>query len=108
MGHLLSQLTPHTPRLQIPSLIKPCLHLSGSKEGSEAAVIVAGLAPAKHRKAIVKVFKERVQQLVTNPWGYRLALKLIDCVDDTVLMRKAFWKEVSGGWGERRRRRRRR
>ena len=92
------QVAPHKViREMIPALVKPCLHLSGSKEGSEAAVIIAGLATAKHRKGIVKIFKERIEQLVCNPWGYRLAMKLVDCVDDTVLMRKAFWNEITQG-----------
>lgn len=66
-----------------------------TKDGSEAACYIIALAAAKDRKAIMKSFREHIVKAMTDEYGWMAVVALFMCVDDTVLLTKAFSPDIS-------------
>ncbi|SCU81476.1 LAMI_0B06392g1_1 [Lachancea mirantina] len=59
-------------------------------EGAEVACTLTAKANAKQRKVIVKDLKDHTDNLIKNEYGNAVFITALNCVDDTVLMFKAF------------------
>jgi len=65
-----------------------------TKEGSKVALRLVWLGTNKVKKVVVKTLKGKVKEIACTEAGHILLLALLDCVDDTVLVRKALIPEV--------------
>ena len=78
----------------IDSLTNTLVALMSSRDGAVAASILLGHGSAKQRKAMLKVMKEHVLELMLHDQGHMLCVKALDCVDDTVLLRKSLLEPI--------------
>ncbi|XP_054260772.1 pumilio homolog 3 isoform X2 [Macrosteles quadrilineatus] len=70
------------------------LEFLNTKEGSRVALQVVWHGTNKVKKVIVKALKGKVKETACSEVGHILLLALFDCVDDTVLVKKALLPEV--------------
>lgn len=66
-----------------------------TRDGSEVACIIIAISAAKDRKAIMKSFREHIVKAMTDEYGWMSVVALFMCVDDTVLLTKAFGPNIS-------------
>lgn len=86
----------NTPeRVQVIELIKELLpEIVHTKDGSEVASYVIALSAAKERKAIMKSFREHIVKAMCDEYGWIVVISLCMCVDDTVLLTKAYIPDI--------------
>jgi pumilio homology domain family member 6 len=77
-----------------PSLIEGTLQLASTTPGITVMINVLTHGNAKIRKQILKQLRGRGNDVGKHPNGYLLILKIFDCVDDTVLVRKAILNDL--------------
>jgi hypothetical protein len=65
-----------------------------TKNGAMCAWLVTCIATAKQRKQLVRSVKQYAKRVFTDEWGYKVAVRLLTCVDDTVLLRKMLVSEI--------------
>lgn len=65
-----------------------------TKDGSQVACMIIALGTAKDRKAIMKSFREHFTKAMTDEYGWLAVVALFMCVDDTVLLTKAFVPDI--------------
>ena len=80
-----------------PSLIEGTLQLASTSPGITVMINVLTHGNAKIRKQILKQLRGRGNDVGIHQNGYLLVLKIIDCVDDTVLVRKAVLNDLVAG-----------
>lgn len=87
----------NTPeKTEAVELVKELLpEIVHTKDGSEVACIIIALSAAKDRKAIMKSFREHIVKAMTDEFGWMTVVALFMCVDDTVLLTKAFVPDIS-------------
>ena len=71
-----------------PSIVDGTLQLASTYYGSRVVVHALAKGNAKIRKQIVKQLRGRSADVAKHPHGYLVAMKALDCVDDTVLLKK--------------------
>lgn len=80
---------------ELCALLAPSLvHLAHTKPGVSCAITCVKVLDAKHRKKVVRSLKGHIRALVTDECGHRLLLALMEWVDDTKLVGKAFTVEI--------------
>lgn len=72
-------------------------HLLSSRDGVVAAIKLLGVANAKQKKNIIKELKGKFAEMAKNSVTNVVILRLLDCVDDTVLVGKSVLSELVGG-----------
>jgi hypothetical protein len=65
-----------------------------TKNGAMSAWLVTCIATAKQRKQLVRSVKQYAMRVFTDEWGHKVAVRLLTCVDDTVLLRKMLVSEI--------------
>jgi pumilio family protein 6 len=65
-----------------------------TRNGSKLCLYCINYGAAKDRKAIIKSFKGLITKISKEEFGHIVLLKLLDCVDDTVLVSKQILNEV--------------
>ncbi|KAI9311049.1 armadillo-type protein [Dichotomocladium elegans] len=65
-----------------------------TREGSKVAMICLSYATPKDRKAIIKNFKPFLVKIARDEYGYLVLIRLLDVMDDTVLVNKAVVAEL--------------
>src|SRR3990167_7597735 len=70
------------------SLVNEIVHTVRTKRGTEVAAKCIALATVKQRKAIVKSFKSNFALISKEKFGHMVIVKLLDTLDDTVLLLK--------------------
>lgn len=86
---------------QLVELLKEKLmHILHTRDGSRVAMQIIWHASVKDRKVIVKSFKTFVMKICREEFGHLVMLALFDSVDDTVLVRKALFPELTASLGE--------
>jgi pumilio family protein 6 len=65
-----------------------------TKNGAMCAWLVTCIATAKQRKQLVRSVKQYAKRVFTDEWGHKVAVRLLTCVDDTVLLRKMLVSEI--------------
>lgn len=65
-----------------------------TREGSKVAMICISYASPKDRKAIVKNFKQYLVKIAQDEYGHLVLIRLLDVMDDTVLVNKAVINEL--------------
>lgn len=75
-------------------LIEQIVKFVHTKEGSKIAMRCLWYSKAKERKLIIRTFKGHVKDMCMNENGYLVLCALFDCVDDTVLLKKAILSEI--------------
>ena len=70
------------------SIVDGTLQLASTYYGSRVVVHALAKGNAKIRKQIVKQLRGRSADVAKHPHGYLVAMKALDCVDDTVLLKK--------------------
>ena len=80
-----------------PSLIEGTLQLASTSPGITVMINVLTHGNAKIRKQILKQLRGRGNDVGIHQNGYLLILKIFDCVDDTVLVRKAVLNDLVAG-----------
>ncbi|XP_046406190.1 pumilio homolog 3 [Ischnura elegans] len=84
-------------RSEIISTISSFLPLlTQTKEGAKVGMMCLWHGTQKDRKVVVKSLKGSVSQVALCEHGYLVLLSLFDCVDDTVLVKKALISELLG------------
>lgn len=71
------------------------LQLTESKAGSKAGVICIWHGTNKDRKVIMKSLKEHLKDVFLSEHGHLMLMALIDCVDDTILLKKVLLAEMT-------------
>ena len=71
-------------------------HLLSSREGVHVAVKLLGIASAKQKKNIIKELKGKFAEMAKNSVTCVALLRLLQCVDDTVLVGKSVLTELVG------------
>lgn len=97
--HLMLQYFLHGPQETIQSLvtdklIEQIVNFVHTKEGSKIAMRSLWFSKAKERKLLIKTFKGHVKDMCTNENSSLVICALLDCVDDTVLVKKAIMTEI--------------
>lgn len=83
-------------KAEVVELIKDLLpEIVHTKDGSEVASIVIALSAAKERKAVMKSFRDHIVKAMTDEFGWMTVVALFMCVDDTVLLTKAFMPDIT-------------
>lgn len=83
-------------RTELIDLVKDQLpEIVHTRDGAEVACLVIAYASAKERKAIMKAFREHIVQALFDEFGWMPVLAMFTCVDDTVLLTKAFVPEIA-------------
>lgn len=72
-------------------------HLLSSRDGVVAAIKLLGVANSKQKKNIIKELKGKFAEMAKNSVTNVVILRLLDCVDDTVLVGKSVLSELVGG-----------
>jgi pumilio family protein 6 len=71
------------------------LHLASTREGTRAACACVAYGGPKQRKHMIKSMKDHVLKLATHPHAYLLLMRVLDVVDDTVLVGKTVLAELA-------------
>ena len=79
----------------IPNITDAVVALVSSKPGTRAVILALGFGSAKERKAMMQYMKPHALEMATHDQGHVVLLKALACVDDTVLLRKCIFKELS-------------
>lgn len=88
-------------RTEINALIRPLIaELSQTKNGAKAGILCIWHGNNKDRKLIMKTLKEHVKDIMTSEHGHLMIIALLDCVDDTVLLKKILLQEVLSNLNE--------
>lgn len=74
--------------------------LSKTKEGTSAGMVSIWHGSNKDRKIIMKALKEQVKEICISEHGHLLLFALIDCVDDTVVLKKIILSEILNNLNE--------
>jgi pumilio homology domain family member 6 len=75
---------------QIPSLVH-------SKCGAQLSMLVISVCGAKERKSILKAVKPHAIKMLSDQFGWMVAARLLDTVDDTVLVKQCLLNEIVSG-----------
>ncbi|KAL6077580.1 Pumilio y domain member 6 [Balamuthia mandrillaris] len=78
----------------IAALRESLVHILHTKEGALVGVQCVAYGSVKDRKAIIKTFKGVVEKISQEEHGHLVLLSLLDCTDDTVLIKKAILREL--------------
>ncbi|CCG84086.1 protein of unknown function [Taphrina deformans PYCC 5710] len=82
-------------KADVVELIKELLpEIVHTKDGSEVACYVIALSAAKDRKAIMKSFRDHIVKAMCDEYGWMSVISLCMCVDDTVLLTKAYVPDI--------------
>ena len=97
--HIMLQYFLHGPEdtiqeLVTEKLIEQIVNFVHTKEGSKIAMRCLWYSKAKERKLIIRTFKGHIKDMSINENGYLVLCALFDCVDDTVLVKKAVLSEI--------------
>jgi pumilio family protein 6 len=71
-------------------------HLLSSRDGVHVVVKLLGLASAKHKKNFIKELKGKFAEMAKNTVTSVVLLRILECVDDTVLVGKSVLSELIG------------
>lgn len=71
-------------------------HLLSSRDGVTVVVKMLGIASAKQKKAFIKELKGKFAEMAKNSVTCVVILRLLECVDDTVLLGKSVLSELIG------------
>eukprot|EP00731_Ephydatia_muelleri_P017988 Em0011g28a len=88
-------------RTEMIELLREVLvHILHTRDGSRVALQCIWHGNTKDRKVIIKTFKGLVKKICTEEHGHVVMLGIFDCIDDTVLVKKALLGEVIEGLEE--------
>jgi len=76
------------------------LRMLHTHEGAKVGCMVAAYGTPKDRKKLCKALKTHVLKAACDEFGYTVIIKLLSCVDDTQLTRKAVVSELVVREGE--------
>lgn len=83
-------------KLELSSLLSnSVIHLIKSKPGTFAAASCVSYSSPKDRKKIIKTMKKEVHLMCQEEYGHVFVLRLLDVVDDTVLLSKSILSEMT-------------
>ena len=71
-------------------------HLLSSRDGVSVVIRLLGIASAKHKKNMIKEMKGKFAEMAKNSVTCVALLRILDCVDDTVLVGKSVLIELVG------------
>jgi hypothetical protein len=71
-------------------------HLLSSRDGVHVVVKLLGLASAKQKKSFIKELKGKFAEMAKNSVTSIVILRILECVDDTVLVGKSVLSELIG------------
>ncbi|CAI5743900.1 unnamed protein product [Peronospora destructor] len=71
------------------------LALLATRNGARVVNKCVSLGAAKDRKRIIKTLKEKVLEACNHPSGYLVIMRILDVVDDSVLVQKSILAELN-------------
>ena len=71
-------------------------NLAFTKSGARLVCLALAYGNAKDRKQILKIYKNMMNILASDPYGHQIILTAYDVVDDTVLTSKSIFPELLG------------
>ena len=71
-----------------------------TKPGSQLAMVLLGAVGAKERKSMLKSMKPHAKEMAGNEFGWMVLARVMDCVDDTVLVKSCIFAELFGKDGD--------
>lgn len=75
------------------------LQLISTREGAKVCCHCVAYGSAKQRKNILKLLKSHVVTTACHPFGYLVLMRILDVVDDTVLVAKSVLAELTQSTG---------
>jgi pumilio homology domain family member 6 len=69
-------------------------NLAFTHTGSELVCLVLAHSSAKDRRQILKAYKDVIDMLAFDKWGYRVLLAALDCLDDTRELQQRIYSEL--------------
>ena len=90
----LSSCSPQDRDEMIPMIRTLIIDLSKTRDGTLAGMVTIWHGSNKDRKIIMKTLKEHVKEICISEHGHLLFFALIDCVDDTVVLKKIILSEI--------------
>lgn len=84
----------------LPMLRTLIVDLSKTRDGTMAGIVTIWHGSNKDRKIIMKTLKEHTKEICISEHGHLLFFALIDCVDDTVVLKKIILSEVLSNLSE--------
>eukprot|EP01130_Rhizamoeba_saxonica_P000320 TRINITY_DN10298_c0_g1_i1.p1 TRINITY_DN10298_c0_g1~~TRINITY_DN10298_c0_g1_i1.p1 ORF type:complete len:567 (-),score=128.53 TRINITY_DN10298_c0_g1_i1:85-1785(-) len=70
------------------------VRIAHTRDGAKAAILAVGYGKAKDRKIILRSLKGYVGDVSREEYGYQLMLKILNSIDDTVMVNKLVLKEI--------------
>ncbi|XP_033222257.1 pumilio homolog 3 [Belonocnema kinseyi] len=84
----------------LPMLRTLIVDLSKTRDGTMAGIVSIWHGSNKDRKIIMKTLKEHTKEICISEHGHLLFFALIDCVDDTVVLKKIILSEILSNLAE--------
>ncbi|ETW01611.1 hypothetical protein H310_06245 [Aphanomyces invadans] len=82
----------------IPNIRDAAVALLATRAGAKVVVVCLSLGNAKDRKRVIKTLKDKVLEACNHISGYLVLLRVLDVLDDTVLVQKSVLSELQDHW----------
>ncbi|CAK4072390.1 unnamed protein product [Aphanomyces euteiches] len=82
----------------VPNIRDAAVALLATRAGAKVVVICLSVGTPKDRKRIIKTLKDKVFEACNHISGYLVLLRILDVVDDTVLVQKSILSELHSHW----------
>uniref|UniRef100_A0AAV1T370 PUM-HD domain-containing protein n=1 Tax=Peronospora matthiolae TaxID=2874970 RepID=A0AAV1T370_9STRA len=81
--------------LMVGNVRDAALALLATRNGARVVNMCISLGTAKDRKRIIKTLKDKVLDACNHPSGYLVIMRILDVVDDSVLVQKSILAEMN-------------
>ncbi|RHY07692.1 hypothetical protein DYB25_000559 [Aphanomyces astaci] len=98
MLEYLTVASPDQVNAMIPNIRDAAVALLATRAGAKVVVKCLSLGNAKDRKRVIKTLKDKVLEATNHISGYLVLLRVLDVLDDTVLVQKSVLSELQDHW----------
>ncbi|EQC36321.1 hypothetical protein SDRG_06426 [Saprolegnia diclina VS20] len=84
----------------VPNVRDAAVALLATRNGAKVVTMTLALGNPKDRKRVIKTLKDKVLEATNHISGYLVIMRVMDVVDDTVLVQKSVLSELHGHWHE--------
>ncbi|OQR91384.1 hypothetical protein ACHHYP_04735 [Achlya hypogyna] len=82
----------------VPNVRDAAVALLATRNGAKVVTLTLSLGNPKDRKRVIKTLKDKVLEATNHISGYLVIMRIMDVVDDTVLVQKSVLSELHGHW----------
>ncbi|OQR85189.1 hypothetical protein THRCLA_10755 [Thraustotheca clavata] len=84
----------------VPNVRDAAVALLATRNGAKVVAITLALGNAKDKKRVIKTLKDKVLEATNHISGHIVIMRVMDVVDDTVLVQKSILSELHDHWFE--------